>query len=78
MSAENDGQRDNWKIAEHDRLRKLALLTRAAQRKYFQTRNANDLRVARDYERRLDTQLATPEGAPPPPAQESLFGGLTP
>lgn len=72
---DNDNARKNetplaeWKIAEYDTLRKLAIAYRAAQRKYFKTRSATDLRVAKDYERRLDDELKRPAGAPPPPRQ---------
>ena len=72
---ENDYDKsiDAWKIAEYDTLRKLAIAYRAAQRKYFKTRSATDLRVAKDYERRLDDELKRPAGAPPPPRQPWLL-----
>jgi len=67
-------------IAEaYDRLKKLAQAVRAAQKKYFSTRAQEDLRVARDYERRLDAELQRTPRDPPPVQQPvlNLFGGAT-
>lgn len=55
-------------------LAELARKCRRAQAAYFQSRNNGDLRVAKDYERRLDQAVADVLDRPTP-AQRTLFGG---
>lgn len=66
--------------AAYERLRLLAVALRRAQKNYFKTRDATDLRIARDYERRMDEELDRPGPLdPPPPVQDALdFGGSAP
>ena len=55
-------------------LAEIARKCRRAQATYFQSRNNGDLRVAKDYERRLDDAIALILDKPKP-QQRTLFGG---
>ncbi len=77
MSQETDNRLATVTDA-YERLRLLVKAMRHAQKNYFKTRDHNDLRISRDYERRVDAELETNPLLPPAPKQESLFGGLTP
>ena len=57
----------------YERLRLVVVAMRRAQKNYFKFRNQTDLRIARDYERRVDAELENNPLATLSPVQQSSF-----
>lgn len=59
-----NGVPDPDRVRLLDEVAHLARRTRQAQKEYFRSRDAGDLRVSKDYERRLDTAIERLFAAP--------------